>query len=164
MCKKTRKVYIGFSRPRTWKPLSAAIMGWWGTDYSHVYIRWETPWGFDEVLEASGLSVHMTEATRWEKNNKIIKEYKFEVPKETFHALMTAIRPLTGLPYGWSQALGIALSEAFNLDKNPIASGSSTFVCSEVGLRAMKILGFATDKNEDLVSPKDLRDLLEEEH
>jgi hypothetical protein len=161
---KNRQIHIGFSTARRWNPFSALIKWWWGTDYSHVYVRWSTPWGFDEILEASGTSVKMIEASRWSKKSKVIKEYSFDVDKATFGKLMADIRPLTGLPYGWSQALGIAVAELFKLDRNPLDSGSKAFVCSEVAMRALKVLGLDVDKNYDLVSPKDLMDFLEKEH
>lgn len=158
----TRKIYIGFSTARRWNPFSAIIKWWWGTDYSHVYIRWSTPWGFDEVLEASGTSVHMIEAGRWESKHKVIKEYSFDVSREEFGKIMTDVRSLTGLPYGWIQAVGMALAEIARLRYNPLDNGSNAFVCSEVGLKALKILGFDINKDADLVSPKDLMDIIEE--
>ena len=159
----TRKIYIGFSTSRRWNPFSAIIKWWWDTPYSHVYIRWSTPWGFDEVLEASGTSVHMAEASRWSTKHKVIKEYSFDISREEFGKIMTDVRSLTGLPYGWIQAVGIALAEIARLKYNPLDTGSRAFVCSEVALKALKILGFNIDKAADLVSPKDLMDIIEED-
>lgn len=159
---KTRIVTIGFSTSKRWNPFSALIKTWWDTDYSHVYLKWSTPWGFDEVLEASGMAVRMREATKWEKSQNVIQEYDFTVTKEEFDAIMRQLRPLTGTPYGWVQCLGIAAAEAFNLKKNPFSDGSRSLVCSELAYQFLVILGLAPKtRNTDLINPKDIKDILD---
>ena len=155
-----RKITIGFSTSRRWNPMSALIRWWWNTPYSHVYIKWSTPWEFNEVLEASGTSVHMTEYNYWKKKNRVIRECEFTITRDQFNRIMKEIRSLTGHPYGWLQALGIAIAEIFRLRNNPLGNGSRQFVCSEIGLKLFEILEIKTDLDHDLVSPSDLWDLL----
>lgn len=159
---KTRIITLGLSTSRTWKPFSAMIRWWFGTPYSHVYLKWDTPWGFSEVLEASGMAVRMREAKTWEKDQKVIQEYHFEVSKAEFDRVMSELRPLTGHPYGWGQCVGIALAELLGLDRNPFADDSRSLICSELGFKFLEILGIApTVKDTDLISPKDIKDILD---
>lgn len=161
---KTRTITIGFSTSKVWNPFSALIRWWWGVPYSHVYLRWSTPWGFDEILEASGMAVRMKEATTWNKKQKIVEEFEFTITKQEFDAVMREIRSQTGKPYGWSQIIGICIAELLRLKRNPIPNGKRALICSEVGLWFMKIMGFCIKHlNEDLVNPKDIYDLLVKE-
>ena len=101
-----RLVTLGFSSPKRWNPLSFLIKWWWNTSYSHVYLRWSTPWGFDEILEAARLDVHMKEASLWEHSNKTIKSFQFTLEHDRFDVMMRDIRVLCGRSYGWKQVFG----------------------------------------------------------
>ena len=159
---KTKKIIVGFSTARkTWKPLASLIRFWWGTKYSHVYLSWETPWGFREILEASGSAVRMREYEIWKKENKIIKEYEIEITRGEFAQVMIQLRSQTGKPYSWGQIIGLVIAELFKLKKNPIQDGPSGWICSEVGLKFLQIIGFAPKTMpRDRVVPKDIEDIL----
>jgi hypothetical protein len=156
-----RTITIGLSTSRIWNPFTALIRWWWDIPYSHVYIKWSTPWGFSEVLEASGLSVRMREFDRWSERQRVIAEFEFEVERETFNQIMQELRPMTGKPYGWKQVLGLAIAELFGLSLNPFSDGDRSLICSELGIKALVILGVIDRANNiDLINPKDVHDIL----
>ena len=152
-----RTISIGFSTAKRWNPLSALIKYWWGTPYSHVYLRWDTPWGFEEILEASGTSVHMINDVRWEKKNEVIDEFEFIMTKEDFNRTMSLLRPLCGIPYGWKQAGGMFLRELFHLKKNPFQDSNRTIICCEIAyIFFHEILKFNIRISQDDITPKDI--------
>ena len=124
-----RRVTVGFSRSRRWNPFSALIQWWYGTPYSHTFIRWETPWGFEEILEASTTSVRMMNKSVWSEKNHIIDEFEIELTSQQFGLMMTHCRTLLGTPYGWGQVVGLMAQELFQLKRNPISEG---ILCSEL--------------------------------
>ena len=153
---------IGLSTSHIWNPLSALIRWWFNVEYSHVYLKWETPWGFNEILEASKDSLHMIEESKWSLKNKVIKEYTFEVTQHQFNRVMREIRRDTGTRYGRTQLVGMIIMEVFRLRDNPFADGGRSLVCSDVALRFLRILGFNIYKlREDKVTPKDIENILE---
>jgi hypothetical protein len=127
-------------------------------------VRWETPWGFSEILEASGRSVRMVEESYWQKKNGTVVEYTYEVDRESFGNLMKDTRIHLGKPYGWKQVTGIIIKELFKLKDNPYSDHSSTFVCSEIARIAAKHIAKkdVSKLDEDAVSPLDIENLLKE--
>lgn len=157
-----KTMYLGFSTASAWKPASAAIRWWWGVPYSHVYLRWSTPWGFDEILEAASSHIGMVEQRTWSHKNKMIKEVPFNITHEKWNRVMREIRSRTGTPYGYGQFLQIALCELLKLDKNPWGDGKRTYVCSEVAIDFLTIVGAdVSSLDRDRVSPKDIYDFVE---
>jgi hypothetical protein len=159
-----KKVTIGFSTSKKWNPFSALIKWWWNTPYSHVYVRWETPWGFSEILEASGRSVRMVEEEYWKLKNNVIVEYTYEVDRESFGNLMKETRIHLGKPYGWTQVVGLIFRELFKLRRNPYSDGMKSFVCSEIAKIAATHIAKkdTTGLDSDTISPVDIENLLKE--
>lgn len=161
---KERVITIGFSTSRRWNPFSALIKRWWGTPYSHTYLKWDTPWGFSEVLEASGTSVRMVNDEIWKKKNRPVYEKELVITREEFNRMMSQLRPLTGTPYGWGQVMGIILKELFRLKKNPFSDGADTFVCSELVLKFLRdVANICCNRmDSDSVSPHDIYEIVKE--
>lgn len=156
-----KTVYLGFSTSRRWKPFSALLKWWWDVPYSHVYLRWPTPWGFDEVLEASSSSVSMVEYETWKKKNKVVEELKWEISREEWDKVMRELRAKTGTPYGYSQLLSMAIAELFRLDESPWGDGDASWVCSELAYKFLIIIGVEYPSYDiDSVTPKDVWDMV----
>lgn len=151
-----KKVHLGFSTSKKCKPFSALIRWWWGTPYSHVYIRWSTPWGFDEVLEASGTQVRMVEHSTWEKKNHVISELTYQLTKEQWYEVMSTLRAKTGTPYGYLQLLSIAICEVFGLKKNPWGDENNSWICSELAYKFLKIINETPSEDPDRLTPYDI--------
>lgn len=157
-----KKVTIGFSTSKRWKPFSALLKWWWGVDYSHVYIRWTTPWGFDEILEASGTQVRMVEQSIWAKKNQVIHEKEYELSREEFNRVMIELRAKTGTPYGYFQLVSIAICELFGMKKNPWGDENTTWICSELALKFLEIINkMPENAHYDRVSPYDIMQMVE---
>lgn len=157
----TKKITVGFSTSKIWNPFSALIKFWWGTEYSHVYLRYDSVGGNKEVLEASGFSVKVKDIQQWQVLNRTVREYTFEVSDSEYLKVMQSLRPLLGKPYGWKQILGIIVAEAFGLDRNPLADGSRSFICSELAYRFLLVIGIVpTVHNVDKLSPYDIEQFI----
>ena len=150
-----KRVTIGLSTSRRWNPFSALIKRWWGTSYSHFFIKWNTPWGFEEILEASSGSLHMISQAWWKKKNRVIMEVSIDITRSQWGQLMTEIRGQSGAPYSWKQIGGIMLRELFQLSRNPVPD-SRGWICSEVGAHFIEILGQSTGKDREDVTPYDI--------
>jgi hypothetical protein len=156
-----KRIYLGFSTSKKCKPFSALIKWWWRTPYSHVYLRWPTPWGFDEVLEASGSQVRMVEHGIWEKKNVAIKEISFDIPREQWNEVMKQLRAKTGTPYGHLQLLSIAVCELLGMDKNPWGDDDASWICSELATKFLGIVGKLPPGTDiDRVTPYDVWEIV----
>ena len=156
-----KRIYLGFSTSKKCKPFSALIKWWWKTPYSHVYLRWPTPWGFDEVLEASGSHVRMIEHTTWQKKNKVIKEIAYDIPREQWNEVMINLRGKTGTPYGHLQLLTLAVCELLGLEENPWGDGDASWICSELAVKFLSIISkLPPDVYWDRVTPYDIWEIV----
>jgi hypothetical protein len=161
------KIKIGFSKPKTWKPFSAIIMAGYGIPYDHVYVRIPAPkYDRDLIYQASKTMVNFMGVEVFEADNEILKEFEIEISDDQKKILMQFAIDNAGKPYGWKEAIGLAivrLAELFGKKiKNPYSGGSSTYVCSV--LASYVIENFTNDKDstppEDM-SPKDVWDFLQ---
>lgn len=159
-----RTVYIEFTRPKTNKPLSCAIMAVEGTKYSHVRLRWKTSWGAETVYEASGVSVKFVgPVAMQERPVEVIHSYALQLSDEQYKALLRLCIEYSGLSYGTLQLVGILLVRVFGLVKNPLSRGRKSQVCSEiVGVFLQDILGIGRQLNLDIAGPRDIQKVLED--
>jgi hypothetical protein len=133
-------VFIGFSTPRAWNPLSALIRAMTGSRVSHTFLLVEDPlFELRLVLEAHSTGFRLVSFTRFVKENKVI-------------ALVAPSHPLQrGLPTagGWLGdefdvlgLFGIFLTLLMRYVrqrpwKNPFPTPSALF-CSEAVIRTLK--------------------------
>ena len=97
----------------------------------------------------------------WAKKNRVINEFKFLITKEEFNLMMTLLRPLCGIPYGWKQLIGLMVRELFRLKKNPFHDKNGTIICCEVAyLFLTKVLSYKIPIAQDDIVPKDIYRLI----
>lgn len=165
-----RRIVIGFSTTKGFKPFSWAIRAVLGTPFSHTYIKFKSD-KFDRVLvyQASGTMVNFMEEKRVLETNKIIQEFEFEVSDEVYTKTIQFAIDKSGVPYGMSQIFGILYVKALGLfgikAKNPFPNGSGNYVCSELVAQILKeIIGLEVPKDLDLIDPKEVFELLQKNH
>ncbi len=158
-------IYIGFSRP-VHKPIP--IFSWLirlveNTKFSHVYLEFKLS-QLDRrmIYEAAGTEVRLIERSNWDKHAESLEVYTFSIDLDQFVRLQKLIVDSLGNKYGIKQLFGIAIAKLFRLKKNPLSGGKGEAVCSEVVSRVMvDILNYRIDKDFDLITPKDVKNILE---
>lgn len=164
-----RKLVVGFSKPKSgFIPFSEAIRWVCGTKFSHTYIKFKSD-SFDRVLiyQASGLLVNFIGETRFNEAEVVVAEFELEVSDEAFNRTMQFAIDQAGVPYGISQIFGILYVKALGLfglkAKNPFPNGSGNYVCSELVAQILKeIIGLKVDIDLDLIDPKEVFELLQQ--
>jgi len=157
------KVHIEFTSPRKWfQPFAWMVRQFERTPYSHVRLRWFSTSGEELIYEASGSSVKLIGA--YAKHNfpvRVLHRYTFELSAEQYRTMIALFR-FAGVSYGVTQIIGIGLARVLGLKDNPLASGETTQVCSElVGFFIQDVLGYPVG-NLDLIGPKGIKDILDE--
>jgi hypothetical protein len=146
-----RILTFGFSTPKKQTILSRLIRLVENTKYSHTYLSY-----YDEqfqgriVYHAAFMNVHITPCSVFDEHNAIVESYAVMVTDEQKAAVLKLCGEYLDKPYGRSQIVGMGLVRLMHLwlgvkVKNPLADGSSTFVCSELMGRILSILGFDVD-------------------
>jgi hypothetical protein len=153
-------VFIGFSTPRRWNPLSALIRAMTRSRTSHTWLLVEDPaFQLRLVLEAHSTGFRLVSFTRFVKDNKVV-------------ALVEPSHPVDpGLP-----AAGEWLGDSFDLLglfgifltlvarwfrqrpwRNPFPTPSALF-CSEAVVRTLKAAGYpgSASLDDEGTSPADL--------
>lgn len=150
-----RRIVIGFSTTKEFKPFSWAIRAVLGTPFSHTYIKFKSD-KFDRVLvyQASGTMVNFMEEKRVLETHKIIQEFEFEVSDEVYTKTIQFAIDKSGVPYGMSQIFGILYVKALGLfgikAKNPFPQWKWKLCLFGTGCTNF-------ERNHRLRSPKRLR-------
>lgn len=155
-------IYVGFSRPQKWKLFSWLIrMYQGGTNYSHVYIKFNMPVGDDSVpmvWEASYGEVHLITYENFLKRNKAVYEFELKCELENWMDMLKFMLSKLQKPYGKKTIIGLLLYDAFGW--RLWSDGSESFICSEAVAR---LLGMCPDQSScDYLTPKDLYKLMED--
>lgn len=161
-----RPVFVGFSTPRTWNPISALIRRMMNSKASHTWLLVEDPlFELRLVLEAHETGFRLISLAEFVKNNKIVK-------------LLQPAHPLAkGLPEagGWlgdeydvRGLIGIFFVTVAKFFRHKIANpftSSRALFCSEAVVRVMKAAGYpgAEKFGDETTSPADLMTFLESE-
>lgn len=167
-----RELIIGFSTHKNkYAPFSLAIRAVQGTDYSHVYVRTESKyWNRSYIYQASGTKVNMVTLPVFLDSNVVLKEFRIQVPDETYKKVVGYAMDKCGKDYGVFQILGLVyvLAAKRVCDKNiknPIKDG---FICSELVAILLRELSdqfqiedflYENKLTYDTITPKDI-DLL----
>lgn len=155
-----KNVTIGFSKPknRFFPFISYLIRLYLKTTYSHVYLKFYSQ-SIDRnlVYEAVGNGIRFVGMSLWSKYAEEVKEFHLSISDEDYKKVMQYCVDNAGLKYGPMQNLGILISGIFYLKQNPFKSGK---VCSEVIAEILINQGFKIDKPLDLVTPKDIYEVL----
>lgn len=155
-----KTITVGFSKSLKKMAFgSLAIRIWMRTDYSHVYLKfYSQSLGRTLIYEAVGSGVRFIGQPAWEGHAKEMHSYDIEISDEAYFVLMGFCVDNAGIEYGFLQNLGVVISDLLKLEKNIFREGAN---CSEIVGKVLIMEGFAIDKSIDLVIPRDIKELLD---
>lgn len=158
-------VYLGFSRPKKFNPVSFLISWWIKRPYSHVYLRFESsnPKIPSTVYHAARGMVHFLTFDRFLEKNIVIAEYKLEVDKEKRTEILLEAMNLSGEKYGYVELIKIIISDIVYSLFNKICcmEDSQGYICSELaGKMLADKMDFKFNKPLNLLKPSDIEDKL----
>jgi hypothetical protein len=136
-----------------------------GAPFSHVCIRWDTAYGIPITYEAKGTGINFTGEETFKHHAVIVEQREIELNDAQFGDFMKYCLTHSGIKYGYMQNLGIGIAKLLKLNRNPFRSDENRIVCSELIARILQCAcGAKFTKDLDLVTPKDIRDFLDENH
>lgn len=160
------KLIVGFSTPKKFGIFAWLIKVVEGTNYSHVYVRWDAPSVQRTIVyQASGTKVNFITYPNFLLVEDIIEEYEIEVTEEQQLLVRQFAYDNSSKPYSVLDIFGLAYvlfmrRLGFN-PKNPINDGRSQYVCSELIsyiLTDCLTLSMPIDNNS--MTPKDVNDFI----
>lgn len=156
-----KNIIVGFSSStKKFSPFSKLIRLWEGTDFSHVYFQFETSRNNVTIIyQASSTMLNYMSKEVFLQHNKVVSEFNLELSNEHYSELMLQCMKSAGLGYSIKQILGLAIAQVFRLKRNPF-SDKEKYVCSEWVAEQLELCGFKFSKKLDLVTPKDIYELL----
>jgi hypothetical protein len=156
---------IGFSKPinRFMPVASWLIRAYMGTKYSHIYIKFfSDKLSTSIIYESVGVGVRFIGSEMWQKYAKPVDEFVIVVPDDCYYKIMKYCVDNAGKPYDVMQNLGIVIANLFSLKSNPLSKGADKSNCSEEIARILIKLGYHIEKSPDLITPRDLYEILSE--
>lgn len=149
------QIYIGASRPKERKCGASLIMWHLGTDYSHVYIRFNVPQlGRELVFQAAHGSVHLIAYEHFIDTNIAVKEVPLSLSNEQFIEFTNNAIELLQQPYSILELVQIFLSDIsggrIHFENAP------GFICSELTGKMLTDLGHKFNKELWMLTPKDI--------
>lgn len=159
-------IYVGFSKPKSWKIFAQLIMFGYGIPYDHVYIRYFSKemnnW---MIFQASKTNVNMMSQATLEQDNFIVKEFEVQLTNENMAAMQEFASSSLGRPYGIKECFGLAWVRVCALFgkvvSNPFKFTGSTYVCSELaGYVCEQFAGMDVDIDPANINPKEMYDYL----
>ncbi len=152
------KLTVGFSKPTAWfVPGSWAIRLAENSPFSHAFIRWHSnSLNRDMVYQASHGLVHFMSGEKFDKKNKTMVAYEFELDGVQALSVIQKCVDFAGSKYGKLELIGMAFERLTGI-RSPFRDGNKTFVCSElVGevLRQCRIVPIGLDL--ELAGPRKL--------
>lgn len=159
------KITIGFSSPKKTKLFSSLIKLFQGTKYSHIFIRkYSSFLNTEYVYQASGLSVNFINSKSFDEINDTLHAYQIDLTDKQHREFMHFAMTNAGKPYGIKQILGIVLSK-FGIKSTKFNDGSDSYICSELVAKVlMDHKDLKLDKPVDMVTPKDLFEIMEKHY
>ena len=149
---------IGFSKPRSKYAIGSYLIRFFlKTSFSHTYIRFM---GQDRsfIYEAVGKSgTRFISSANWLNNAVIVKEYSIDLDDLNYRKLRNYCMDHAGIDYGFLQNIGVVISKVLKLKTNWFKKGKN---CSEAVAEALINQGFTINKTPDLITPKDIYNLL----
>lgn len=156
------KIYVGFSSARDWWLIGSTIIKLGEKrSYSHAYLRYIDPVTNLNVLsQASHGAINQIEFSLFQKHNKVIKEYEFEITEEQFKLLQNTIKQNLGIPYGSLELIWISIKKVFHIELN-IHDKNTTMICSEFVGMLLTVLNILKPDDLDYLTPSDLDTLIQ---
>lgn len=153
-----RKVYIGFSKPRSKYAIGSYLIRFFlKTPFSHTYIRFM---GQDRsfIYESVGRAgTRFISSSHWLDHAIVVSEFPIDLDDTHYRKLRNYCMDNAGIKYGFFQNIGVVLAKIFKLKKNWFKKGKN---CSEAVAEALINQGFTIEKTPDLITPKDIYNLL----
>ena len=153
-------ITIGFSRPKG----QLFPIGSWlirlhqRTPYSHCYLRfYSESLNRTLVYEAVGGGVRFVSKSLWDEKAEELESFTLQVKKCNATTLLQYCVDYAGYEYGMMQNIGLFLANVFGWKSNPWKSGKN---CSEAIADLLEMEGYEFGKSNDLVSPKDVYEVL----
>lgn len=159
-------IYVGFSKPKTWKVFAQLIMFGYGIPYDHVYIRvFSKEMNRWMIFQASKTLVNMMTQDTLEADNIIVKEFQVQLSDDELAAMLQFAADSLGKPYGIKECIGLAwvrICATFGkVVNNPFKFTGSTYVCSELaGYVCDKFAGMDIDVDPANINPKEMYNYL----
>ncbi len=161
-------VYLGFSTPRRWNPLSALIRRMMRSPASHAWLLVEDPlFQLRLVLEAHSTGFRLISFATFVKDNKVVA--LVEPPRDEAHDLRRGLPEAGGWLGDQFDLLGLfgifltMVAKWFRRKawRNPFTSSRSYF-CSEAVVRVMKAAGYpgASRLDAETTTPAELLDFV----
>lgn len=143
------KLRLGFS---TTNSLPSKAIRWAiGAPYSHTYIRFYDEFlGINFVVHADWPGVVVIQADRFEKENKVLEEYEFEVPNgenDTLKAALCRNLRYLGSRYdylsilGWAWTIALRRWVKVRLKSPNILDDPKTLICVDFCIRVINDAG-----------------------
>jgi hypothetical protein len=161
-----RKICVGFSKPKKWKPFAWLIMKGYNIPYDHVYVRIHSDtYSRDLIYQASSIKVNFMGAELFEADNIIVNEFEVDIADEHYVAMMQFAIDNVGRAYGMKEAFGLAIVRIAELCgkkiKNPFRDSGHTYICSELASYLLQqYAGADMPKDYEDMTPKDVYDYL----
>jgi len=155
------QITIGFSKPQNRSfPIASWLVRWYQkTEYSHVFLKFSSETLNREIIyEAVGQGIRFVGNNEWKVYAKEIKSYTIDVQRCNYITIMQYCIDHAGMEYGYLQNIGIVLADWLGLKKNPFKSGKN---CSELLADILRVEGYFLDKEVNLITPKDIDELLQ---
>jgi|ERR1035437_131104 hypothetical protein len=132
-----KTIIVGFSRPIKPTIFSRAIQWSEGTNYDHVYIKWN--WASvdrDVIYQASKLAVNFESNTTFDAYSVTIEEYELSVDDEIYKEIMQFCIDNSNKPYSVLEIVGFTYVAICAMLKqqvhNPFPTHAASFVCSKL--------------------------------
>jgi hypothetical protein len=159
-----RRIKIGFST-RKKALLSKIIRKIEGTPFSHTYIEL-FPKSIDipMIYQASSTMIHFQASSNFDAVNTRIYEKELEITDDVYQEILRYCMLNAAKPYSVLQLFAILtqkVGQVFGITiKNWADNGEAAQICSELTYNILKILGYKIDKNVDLITPKDVYNIV----
>lgn len=161
-----RSIIIGFSKPKTRKIFSEAIMWMEQSNFSHVYIKIDWPSADRQlVYQASGLQVNFESWSYFQTHAHSVAEFNIDITEEVYKKIATYLCDNLNKPYSMKQVYGmffVCLGKRMNITiTNPYKNRHDAFICSEIGADILKEANIDVGTDSEDIGPKELFDFLE---
>ena len=157
-----RTIRIGFSKPRgkVFPLFSWAIRLYERTAFSHVYVRWQTKYGFPLCYQASSTMINFMGPSAFDKHLAVVEEFSFDVPDDKWEEFMKFCLESVGKDYAIKGVFGVLIADFFRLKKNPFDRGENRQYCAELVTRLLSHLGMDLNVDADRVKLKQVHEFV----
>ena len=156
-----KKLVIGFSKPKKFKPFAWLIMKCDKAPFSHGFVKFKSDsWGTEFIYQSSGHKTNFMGGKAFRQINLIVEEYQLEIDQETEAQVGRLCVEREGRPYPVMQVVGKGLVK-LGFKKNPFSNGDEMSDCIEECAAILSTgLGIPVPLDMDSVGVMDFRNWL----